>query len=143
MKWILIAGVLLVVFALFRRMGRESKVAFWEQRPGIPFDEFYQLYYANSGLDKEPVRMALHMVARATEVPADKLRPEDRMDELKPGALNMVLAILQRVDSTGVLERAGMPHPTSWKADTVDALIRLFAPYCEHIKVTTSNDFNS
>ncbi len=136
MKWVLLVIVLLVIFVFFRRVNRETRVESWQGRAQVPFETFYAQNYANSGLEKEAVRMALHMIARVTDIPADRLQATDRIDELKPGAFKGVVSILQRIDATSIAERAGIPHPQGWNTDTVDAVIRLFAPYYEHMKVT-------
>ncbi len=139
MKWLVLAAVLIIIFIIQRRIRTESApigpVAYWLQRPDMSFEEFYSQYYASSGLDRDFVRNALEMVAHATAVPATKLRPEDRIDDLKPGALHTALSLLQRIDSTGLLEKAGLPHPQNWQVETVDGVIKFLTPYYEHMKV--------
>jgi hypothetical protein len=138
MKWLLIGVVLVVVFAIFRRMNRETTtttLTFWQTRPELSFDEFYSQYYSSSGLDRELVRNALQMVAHATHVPATRLRPEDRIDDLKPGALNTAVALLQRIEAAGVFDTVGLPHPKDWNVDTVDAVIKFLAPYYASMRV--------
>jgi hypothetical protein len=136
MKWIVIGIVLVMLFAVFRRMNRDTVVAFWQQRPEMPFEEFYSQFYGTSGLERDEVRMVLNMIARATRVPESRILPSDRVDDLKPGVLESSLAMLQRVLDSDFAKSLGLPHPASWNAETVDDVIRLLAPYYEHIHVT-------
>jgi hypothetical protein len=136
MKWFVIGVILVIIFAIFRRMNRETVVAFWQQRPEMPFEDFYSQFYSSSGLDRDGVHMILNMIARATRVPETRILPSDRVDDLKPGVVESSLARLRRVLDSDFVRGLGIPHPTNWKADTVDDVIRLLAPYYKHIHVT-------
>jgi hypothetical protein len=136
MKWLVMGLLLIIVFALFRRMNRETTVAFWQQRPEMPFEDFYSQFYASSGLERDGVHMVLGMIARATRVPETRILPSDRVNDLKPGVVESSLAMLRRVVESDLVKRLGIPQPENWKAETVDDVIRLVTPYYEHIQVT-------
>ena len=136
MKWLIIGVVFIVVFAIFRRMNREKTVTFWQQRPEMPFEDFYSQFYGSSGLERNEVHTILNMIARATRVPESRILPSDRVDDLKPGVLESSLAMLRRVLDSEFAKSLGLPQPPNWNAETVDDVIRLLAPYYEHIHVT-------
>lgn len=136
MKWFAIAVILVVVFAIFRRMNRETIIPFWQQRPEMPFEDFYSQFYGNSGLERDGVHMILNMIARATRVPETRILPNDRVDDLKPGVVESSLAMLRRVLDSDIVKGLGIAHPTNWNVETVDDVIRLLVPYYEHIHVT-------
>jgi hypothetical protein len=55
------------------------------EREDIEPDRFYSLFYDSSALPKKIVIQILETIATATEMPINKLRPQDRFDrELKP-----------------------------------------------------------
>jgi hypothetical protein len=136
MRWFVFGLILVVIFALFRRMNRDTRVAFWQQRPEMPFEDFYSQFYGTSGLERNEVHMILDMIARATRVPENRILPTDRVDDLKPGVIESSLAMLRRVLDSEFAKSLGLPQPASWNAETVDDVIRLLAPYYEHIHVT-------
>ena len=140
MKFIFIAALLLVVFVLFRRLGREQSVGTnpmraWEQRPPLPFDDFYAQYYSTSGMDKGIVRSALQQVAQLIGAPSEGLRPEDRLDELKPGALDRTLGMMRRLSQSPLVPESVREklNEVDWNIVTVDDYIRKLGHLGEHL----------
>lgn len=146
MKWVVVALVVLIVVAIIRRISRENTInvsaggfdapplpsagmmKMWEQRGPLAFEDFYAQYYSNSGIPAEDVQKVMKMIATATGVPEDRIRPDDRLEDLKPGALRVQLALLKRVLAKVQEEDATKPPP-QWRQDTVDDVIRTLGPY--------------
>ncbi|HWR36573.1 MAG TPA: hypothetical protein VN622_11955 [Clostridia bacterium] len=139
MKWIVLGVVLFIVFAIFRRMSQESRLVntgvmtIWQQRAPMAFEDFYAHFYARSGIPAEDVRKILQMIAQGTGVPEDRLRPEDRLEDLKPGALRMQLGLMKRLLMNEQIRREmKIEAPQDWKVDTVHEVITTLGPYGHH-----------
>ncbi len=60
-------------------MGRRLKQRRVAQRPRLAPEDFFQSYYADSGLAREVVLLLLRDLERATGIPAGLLRPADHL----------------------------------------------------------------
>ena len=89
----IVAGVILAIMVLVvvisvvagRRADRKVKSLNVEGREPVPFDQFFHQYFEgpeNPPMDKEIVRRALQYVAELSTLPADRLRPEDDLDQI-------------------------------------------------------------
>src|SRR3954471_16338129 len=101
MKIVFVLALVLIVFAMFRRMNRDVVLTvaapkLWEQRPPLAFDEFYA-HFAESGLTKQVVQANLEQLSWLMKVPAAQLRPEDRLEDLNPGALEKARKFIERL----------------------------------------------
>jgi hypothetical protein len=145
MKWIFLAVIAFVLFVVFRRLNRdqritpESSFAFptaapsagpgmdiWSQRAPMAFDDFYNRYYASAKLDREYVRKTLEFVSKSGGVPADRIRPEDRIDQFPKKNLGRMVRFVEKMLS-GPLGRAAQQQgfdPSTFHLETVDDIIR-------------------
>ncbi len=145
MKWIFLAVIALVLFLVFRRMNREQRITqestfalptpapgagtgmdIWSQRAPMAFDDFYKRYYASAKLDREYVQKMLEFVSKTGGVPADKIRPEDRIDQFPKKNLARMVVFFEKMVS-GPLGRLAQQQgidPSSLHLETVDDIIR-------------------
>jgi len=140
MKLILIIALVLIVFTFFRRLSREQTVgtepmAPWEQRPPLQFEDFYTQYYSRSGLDRSTVQAALKQVAQLLHAPAELLRPEDRLNDIKPGALDSTLGMMRKLSQSSIVPDSIREKlaQVDWNVSTVDDYIRKLGILIEHI----------
>ena len=148
MKWIFLAVLAIVALIVFRRLNRDQRISpegswstptpaptassqpagfdKWSGRVGMSFDDFYNQYYATAGIDREHVAKMLEFISKAGGVPADKLRPEDRIDEFPKPNLARTIAFIKTL-LTGPLARLTqqMPiDPATLQIETVDDIMR-------------------
>jgi hypothetical protein len=88
LQWVIFSGIAILGITLLwfgdRSAKRKRRVRF-QDRPEITEDEFFSMYYKESGIAKEIVSDVLRRIANATEISALKIRPSDRFDrELAP-----------------------------------------------------------
>lgn len=89
MNTLLLTLLFLVLFAtgayFHHRWLRQRKITRVSTRAPLGPDQFYEKYYASSGLPKRVVLQLLKEVANASDIPVPLLRPEDRFTvELAP-----------------------------------------------------------
>lgn len=157
MKWLLLAIGAVILYWFLRRLGREQvSVAYSEPmqpiatpsaeptfslRSPMPFDEFYNKYYASDKIERSFVRQVLEMVSRAGGVPVEQLRPEDRLDQFPKHMLYRGVQFLQKMLESGIRKRAveqGIP-PIEFHLETIDDLIRQLEPHhLEALKLQTT-----
>ncbi len=147
MKWIILAVIAFVLFLVFRRMNREQRITtessfafptatplpgpgmdLWSQRAPMEFEDFYNRYYAAANLDRDYVRKTLEFIAGNGGVPADRIRPEDRIDEFPKKNLARMVGFAQKMlgGALGkIAEQQGL-HVSRLQLDTVDDIIRQF-----------------
>lgn len=105
---------------------RQRKKARFGHRRELSADEFYRMYYGNSGLPRERVLAVRLVVADELEVPIGRIRPSDRFDrELRPAegweAWDDGMEVLRAAASAG----GGSRVAVEWKdIQTFDDLIR-------------------
>jgi hypothetical protein len=160
MKWIVLAAFALVLFLIFRRINREQNAVPYPSDPSQPtptaaptqtefamrapmsFDDFYNHYYASENIDREFVQRILVYVSRAGGVPAEQLRPEDRLDALPKHTayfgMKMVEKMVGRALTLGAVDPAS-PVPEV-HLDTIDSLIRQLEPH--HVELLKSQVFH-
>ena len=146
MKVVLLVVFAVVLFLIFRRLNREQRVTpeqswgtqpssptpiaagldKWSGRAAMSFDDFYSQYYASASIDREHVRKMLDFVSKAGGVPADRIRPEDRIDEFPRKNLARTVGFIEKL-VTGPLARLSKgpaPDPASFHLVTVDDIMR-------------------
>jgi hypothetical protein len=147
MKWLLLALGAVILFWFLRRIGQQqssitqsanplpptqSPVAAessFAGRPPMPFDEFYNQYYAGTDIDRAFVAQVLQFISKAGGVPAELLRPEDRLDSFPK--ISKWLQFGQGMLETGLRRRAagqGIAMPEI-HLETIDDVIRQLEPH--------------
>jgi hypothetical protein len=167
MKWIVLAVFAFVLFWIFRRLNREqNSVSFpsdpnqsfppmatpmptqapteseYALRTPMSFDDFYNHYYASENIDREFVQRILAYVSHAGGVPAELLRPEDRLNALPKRSayvgMKMVEKMVGGALKLGAVEQTGsIPE---LHLDTVDSLIRQLEPH--HVELLKAQAFH-
>jgi hypothetical protein len=159
MKWIVLAVFAVVLFLVFRRINRERNAANYPSDPDQPtptlaptqtefalrapmsFDDFYNHYYAAGNIDRDFVQKILLYVSHAGGVPAEQLRPEDRLHDLPKRAAYLGMKMVEKFVGTALENRAqeqGVSIP-ELHLDTVDSLIRQLEPH--HVELLKSQVF--
>lgn len=95
----------------------------FHQRPRMSLQEFYEAYYLKSG---SPIRMndvqqGLTMFSMAARVPAELLRPTDRISDFGERGHNLFSTILATQLQAAVAQKPQL----AGKLETVDDLIQL------------------
>jgi hypothetical protein len=159
MKWIVIAALAFIVFLIFRRINREqnavqypttseptaspaSTQTEYSLRAPMSFDDFYRQYYANDNIDREFVQKILLYVSHAGGVPAEQLRPEDRLHDLPKRGAYLGMKMVEKFVGGALQNRAheqGVTVP-ELHLDTVDSLIRSLEPH--HVELLKSQVFS-
>ncbi len=141
MKIIFILALVLIVFVVFRRMNRDVVLTveppkLWEQRPPLAFDDFYAQHYADSGLSKEVVQAGLEQLSRLLKVPAEQLRPDDRLEDLNPGAIEKAEKWIETLSNAPLIGPAIKEKLASLDLNivTVDDYIRKLAHLGEQLQ---------
>jgi hypothetical protein len=153
MKWIVLAVGAVVLYLIFRRINREqssvsypadlvqsnpatmSAPAEFAGRASMTFDEFYNRYYAAENIDRSFVHKILEYVSKSGGVPAELLRPEDRLDSLPKKTTYRGMLFVQKIIATGVrpmAQQQGIALPEI-RLETLDDLIRQLEPH--HIEL--------
>ncbi len=155
MKLVWLAMIAIVALYIFRRLNRDQRITpegswatptpsggsqgggfdKWSARAPMSSDDFYRQYYASAGVDCEHVQKMLEFISKAGGVPADRIRPEDRIDEFPKPNLARTVAFIQRL-LTGPLARLTqqMPiDPATFKLETVDDIMRHFDMHKEFL----------
>ena len=96
----------------------------FHQRQRMSLQEFYETYYLKPGI---PIRMnevqaGLAMFAMAARVPAELLRPTDRISDFGERGHNLFSTILATQLQAGIAKN---PQLAGSKMETVDDLIQL------------------
>jgi len=88
LQFIIFIGVLLIAAFLLWHGTKKAEVKKLQRladRDSISAEEFYLKYYVNTDLPKNNVISLLEEIAIATEIPKEKIRPNDRFSlELAP-----------------------------------------------------------
>lgn len=145
MKWIFLAVFALVVFLLFRRMNREQRLTpdsapalqpgpgmdLWAQRSPMGFDDFYNRYYAASKLDRYYVQKTLQFIAANGGVSADRVRPEDRIEDFPKKNLAKMAGFAEKVlaGPVGTMAQQHGLDVSKVQLKTVDDIMRQFEAY--------------
>ncbi len=148
MKWVLLAVGAIILYWFLRRLGREQSSVPYPSDPAqaiaapaaepifalrspMSFDEFYDQYYAADNIDRSFVRQVLELVSKAGGIPAEQLRPEDRLDALPKHMLYRGVQFVEKMLDAGIRRRAtehGIP-PVEFHLETIDDLIRQLEPH--------------
>ncbi|HEU5404428.1 MAG TPA: hypothetical protein VFU86_23975 [Terriglobales bacterium] len=148
MTWALLGIGAIILFWFLRRLGREQSVVSYPANPAQPiaapaaepifalrspmsFDEFYQQYYAADHIDPSFVRQVLELISKTGGIPAEQLRPEDRLDQLPKHMLYRGVQFVESMLEAGIRKRAieqGIP-PIEFHLETIDDLIRQLEPH--------------
>ncbi len=148
MKWIFLGAIAVVIWLVFRRLGREQRIMpegswaaptpapsasaqpagfdKWSGRPSLTFDDFYNQYYATAGVDREHVRSMLQFIGKAGGVPPDKIRPEDRIDEFPKPNLARTVGFIKTLLSGPIarLNPDAAAKLAAIQVETVDDIMR-------------------
>ena len=96
----------------------------FHQRQRMELQEFYETYYLKPGttLRMNEVQAGLAMFSMAAQVPAELLRPTDRLSDFGERSHNLITTLM-----TGQLQQgiAGKPELAGSKLETVDDMIQL------------------
>ncbi len=149
MKWIVLAVGAVILYFIFRLISREQKAVAYPSDPSQPiasavptptefalrtpmsFEEFYSRYYADGKIDRAFVKKILEYVSKAGGVPAEQLRPEDRLDTLPKRTASLGARFVEKMLSAGLrhsTEGQGAPV-VEFHLDTIDSLIRQLEPH--------------
>lgn len=148
MLWVMLAVGAILLFWFLRHLGREQSTISYPSEPSppiatpvaepifalrspLPFDDFYNQYYASDKIDRSFVRQVLELVSRIGGVPAEQLRPEDRLDQLPKHTLYRGVQFVEQMLDAGIRKRAmeqGIP-PVEFRLETIDDLIRQLEPH--------------
>ncbi len=161
MKWILLIIIALAVLVIFRRLNREQRISpegsfaaptpiplptggidQWSGRAAMPFDDFYTRYYASAKLDRDFVRKTLDFISKAGGVPADKIRPEDRIADFPKKNLARTVGFIQKIISGplgNALQQRGV-DPSTFQIQTVDDILRHLDIHKEALAAHKPND---
>jgi len=156
MKWIVLLALAYLLFIVFRRINRDQNVAQYPADPNQPvslaaptqtefalrapmsFDDFYSRYYAQDNIDREFVRKILTYVAHSGGVPAEQLRPEDRLHDLPKRSAYFGMKMVEKLVGGALNNRAreqGVAVP-ELRLDSLDSLIRQLEPH--HLELLKS-----
>jgi len=129
--FVLLMAIFLVLYLFGHRQMLKRKRYRFSGRDDMTPDTFYSTFYADSGLSRDDVVWVLTHVGGLLEIPASKLRPQDRFDtELAPARgweYDDGLGILER-ELLGMMRKAGL-KPDISKISTLDDCIRTFAAF--------------
>lgn len=140
MKWLfLIIIVIIMVFAIFRQklIARHPVPCspVWDSRHPLPFEQFYGLYYLDSGLSEETVFKLVEFISMTSGVDYKLIRPDDPLDGFPKGSLRKHVfefaEIMVRATRVGT-QRSGMWFDRN--IDTVDDFIRKLGPLAERVE---------
>ena len=160
MKWVLLAVGAIILYWFLRRLGREqSSVAYptlpppqtvsapvaepiFALRSPMSLDEFYNQYYAADKIDRDFVAKVLQFVSKAGGIPAEQLRPEDRLDQLPKHTLYRGIQFVEQMLDAGIRRKAieqGVP-PVEFHLETLDDLIRQLEPH--HLEAFSTHNLS-
>ncbi|MDT8071111.1 MAG: hypothetical protein ROO76_23380 [Terriglobia bacterium] len=147
MKWLLLALCAVILFWLLRRLGQQQSTIVlsanaplktaasgtidptFAGRIPMSFDEFYNRYYAGANIDRDFVSQVLQFVSKAGGVPAELLRPEDRLDSLPRHTVSLQFA--KKMLETAMQRQAaaqGIQVP-EFQLETLDDVILQLEPH--------------
>ena len=141
MKWLILLGtvVFIVVFAMVRRKMLERRPPpappVWESRLPLSFEQFYDRYFAESGLSEAVVFKLLEFISLSSGVDYKLILPDDSLDDFPKGSLRkhvvefaeiMVKATRSGTSGTGLRFD---PH-----IETVDDFIRKLGTLAERVE---------
>jgi len=103
-----------------------------EERPALTEDQIWDRYYRDSGLRKKEVFVLWREIAAWLRVPADRMRPEDKLvrDLSPPGFLSFVDTVqLENLTEVSVerMQATGRNPDEISEIETVDDYVRAFA----------------
>lgn len=142
MKWILLISIVIVIliFAILRKkmLARRPAPAppVWPTRHPLEFEEFYDRFYAESGLSNTTVFKLVEFISMTSGVDYKLILPDDRVDDFPKGSLRK--HILEFAEIMVKATRATEPPKSGvWfdpKIDTVDDFIRKLGPLAARVE---------
>jgi hypothetical protein len=141
MKWLILLGtvVVIVVFAIVRRKMLERRPPpappVWDSRQPLPFEQFYDRYYAESGLSEAVVFKLLEFISLSSGVDYKLILPDDPLDNFPKGSLHK--HVLDFAEIMVKALRAGAPRSGVWfdpQIQTVDDFIRKLGPLATRVE---------
>ncbi len=142
MKWLILFTivVIILVFAIVRQkmIARRPvpRPPVWDSRHPLPFEQFYDRYYAESGLSEETVFKLLEFISLTSGVDYKLILPEDQLDQFPKGSLRKHVVefaeIMVRATRVGTQQRTEM-----WfdhHIETVDDFIRKLGPLAARVE---------
>lgn len=142
MKWVIIVGTIIVVVivAVIRRKMLERQPPpvppVWESREPMQFEDFYQQFYAHSGLAEAVVFKLLEFVSISSGVAYKLIRPEDLLDSFPKGSLKKHVLefaeIMVKATRTAQVPNQGLYFDP--KIETVDDFIRKLGPLATRVE---------
>jgi hypothetical protein len=142
MKWLILFCTMLAViaFAIIRRkmLERRPKPAppMWESRQPLPFEQFFDKYYAESGLTEAVVFKLLEFVSLTSGVDYKLILPDDPLDDFPKGSLRKHVLEFAEI-MVKVTRASGPPRSGIWfdpRIETVDDFIRKLGPLAARVE---------
>lgn len=125
----LIIFVLFVVTVAFgflgKRFERTSRQEMLQDRADLSDDQIYQQFYLSSGIPKCKILDSWHDLADLLHVDSGRLRPDDRIIDLKGLVVTLESDIEDLAIEIGSRARRNSPKPDD--LETVDGVVRYFA----------------
>jgi hypothetical protein len=141
MKWLVLLGtvIVIVVIAIVRRMmlERQPKPAppVWDSRHPLPFEQFYDRYYAESGLSEAVVFKLVEFISLSSGVDYKLILPDDPLDNFPKGSLRKHVVEFAEImvrATRGAAPRSGIYFDP--RIETVDDFIRKLGPLAERVE---------
>jgi hypothetical protein len=141
MKWLILLGtvVIIVVFAIVRRkmLERRSPAAppVWDSRIPLPFEQFYDRYYAESGVSQAVVFKLVEFISLSSGVDYKLILPDDSLDDFPKGSLRK--HVVEFAEIMVKATRSGTSRTGLWfdpHIETVDDFIRKLGPLAERVE---------
>ncbi len=142
MKWLIVLAivVLILIFAIIRRKVLERQAppppAVWESRHPLSFEQFYDNFYAESGLSQATVFKLLEFISLTSEVDYRLILPDDLLDSFPKGSLRK--HVVEFAEIMVKATKGGMqPNSRIWfdpRIETVDDFIRKLGPLAARVE---------
>lgn len=141
MKWVLLISIVLIilVFAILRKkvVSRPQPSApMLDSRRPIPFEEFYDHYYAESGLSDTTVFKLIDFISITSGVDYKLILPDDRIDDFPKGSLRKPILEFAEIMVKAV-RTTEPPKSGVWfdpQIETVDDFIRKLGPLAARVE---------
>lgn len=142
MKWLLIVSLvfIILIIAIVRQRTLARRPAppppVWETRSPISFEQFYDRYYAESGLSEPTVFKMMEFISLASSIDYRLILPDDRLDDFPNGSLRKHVLEFGAVLVNAKQNRS---QPTSRvllhaQIDTIDDFIRKLGPLAARVE---------
>jgi hypothetical protein len=141
MKWLILLAIvaIIIIFAIMRRKILERRPVpappVWESRHPLAFEQFYDRYYAESGLSEAVVFKLVEFISLTSGIDYKLILPDDSLDDFPKGSLRKhVLAFAEiMVKATqGAAPRSGIWFDP--RIETVDDFIRKLGPLAARVE---------